>query len=861
MRRPLLAPVLALLVAFAVVWGSWGPEDATAAPSALADPRAARISGVYFDGHLRGDPEPEEAVRITNSDSQHVLELGDFALTDRFGPRRPVRGRRQGGKRGEPQADVVETVATREVDQDSGDVVDAQEGLLALEPTHTVRIPQGTRVPPGGSIWVAHQGRSFRQVFGFPPGLEAVDTDDQVPNAFVAPSWLDLPAAQGVVALLAPDGRVADVVAWDGNYPAKTQKKPLDLSKLPAGAWAGPPVWLKEASPFGWKGQVLARDRDEKGALLPDTDGAADWDSSFSRKRLGQEPIHRVEFPGQSQFVTERLEGVQAKVTCASAPENQFKLLSDAFDRAKRLIRINVYQFTSPFLGEKLLEALARKIKVVMLLEGTPVGGMPDEERVILDRLARAGARVVFLGTRKGEPFRPRYRFNHAKYTIIDDDMVIIGTENYGRSGHPIDPSWGNRGFDVAVENPDFVRQLAEVFETDTAEGPSDLVGIDDDASDTYGLPTRDPSFQLDTSVRKGLYPERRPPLAVEGKVDLELVLSPDTSLSEVHGIIGMINRAKREVLVLQNSIPRFWGTGVKRSDDTPNLALMAVVEAARRGVKVRVLVDGTWYNVEESDARDNDDTVRFLNELGQREGLDLAAKVVNLDTAHLEKIHAKAVMVDGEEVLVSSINWSENSFKGNREVGVIVRHPDVTGYYRELFWRDWRASRLYRVAVRDKDAALLSEPRVGAPSIRRLNKDEVVDVVTEVPRGVERAEGFLEVPLAGQMSGYLRANAAGDHLATPRESRGMYGREVTVTGRVLEVIEKEKVLILGLDKMKGADFQVVIFKKMRERMTAKGGDPAETLRGKVVKVRGTVSRFKGPQIEVQNPGQVTVVE
>ena len=39
---------------------------------------------------------------------------------------------------------------------------------------------------------------------------------------------------------------------------------------------------------------------------------------------------------------------------------------------------------------------------------------------------------------------------------------------------------------------------------------------------------------------------------------------------------------------------------------------------------------------------------------------------MINLETAHLEKIHAKSVMVDGQEVLVSSINWSENSFKGN---------------------------------------------------------------------------------------------------------------------------------------------------------------------------------------------------
>jgi hypothetical protein len=287
----------------------------------------------------------------------------------------------------------------------------------------------------------------------------------------------------------------------------------------------------------------------------------------------------------------------------------------------------------------------------------------------------------------------------------------------------------------------------------------------------------------------------------------------------------------------------------------------MAVLQAARRGVAVRVLLDGTWYNAEESDARDNDDTARFLNETAQKEGLNLAAKVINLDTANLEKIHAKSVLVDGQEVLVSSINWSENSFKGNREIGVVIKHPDVTGYYRELFWRDWRASRLYRVEVRDKDSILYSEPRNNAPTIRRLNKGDWLDVVTEVARGENRAEGYLEVPLENGMSGYLKVNAAGEHLCTSRESRGLYGRRVSVEGRVLEVVEKEKVLILGLDKMKGADFQVVVFNKLREKMTAAGGDPAVIWKGKKIRVSGTVSRFKGPQIELQDPQQVKVVD
>ena len=88
-----------------------------------------------------------------------------------------------------------------------------------------------------------------------------------------------------------------------------------------------------------------------------------------------------------------------------------------------------------------------------------------------------------------------------------------------------------------------------------------------------------------------------------------------------------------------------------------------------------------------------------------------------------------------------------------------------------------------------------------------------------------------------------------------------MYGREVTVEGRVLEVISKDKVLLLGLDETTRAPFQVVIFNKLREKMTAElGADPAEYYRGKKVRVHGTVSRFRGPQVELQNPQQLKVV-
>ena len=44
-------------------------------------------------------------------------------------------------------------------------------------------------------------------------------------------------------------------------------------------------------------------------------------------------------------------------------------------------------------------------------------------------------------------------------------------------------------------------------------------------------------------------------------------------------------------------------------------------------------------------------------------------------------------------EVLVSSINWNENSPGFNREVGVIIADEEVANYFQTAFEKDWNDS------------------------------------------------------------------------------------------------------------------------------------------------------------------------
>lgn len=117
----------------------------------------------------------------------------------------------------------------------------------------------------------------------------------------------------------------------------------------------------------------------------------------------------------------------------------------------------------------------------------------------------------------------------------------------------------------------------------------------------------------------------------------------------------------------------------------TPNLFLAEAVEAARRGVKVRILLGDAF--IDTSHPKDNTYTIRWVNQVAARERLDLQARMVQSRLRGFDKVHNKGVIADGIRVLVSSINWSNNSPTNNREVGVIVDSPEVAEFYEDLFW------------------------------------------------------------------------------------------------------------------------------------------------------------------------------
>lgn len=327
------------------------------------------------------------------------------------------------------------------------------------------------------------------------------------------------------------------------------------------------------------------------------------------------------------------------------APDVPRETLESATDR----ILLGGYTFTSERVATELVRAHRRGVHVEVLVESGPVGGITTREAAVLDRLASAGVEVHVLG---GE--RARYDYHHAKYAVVDNRSLVM-TENWKPSGVG---GRSSRGWGTVVDDRALTDRLAAVFVADTGW------------KDTTPWPAfrRNETFETaDRAVES--YPSEIAPeqLPVERT---RLLLAPDNAESE---LIGLMDNATEEIRVVQVSVA---------GPDGPFTG--AVLEAARRGVDVRILLSNEWYVKEENSA-----IAEHLNRLAAERDLPLEVQLAEPNDRY-GKIHAKGVIVDSEHVVIGSLNWNEGSARENREVAVVLTGDAVGNYYEKVFAADW---------------------------------------------------------------------------------------------------------------------------------------------------------------------------
>ena len=345
------------------------------------------------------------------------------------------------------------------------------------------------------------------------------------------------------------------------------------------------------------------------------------------------------------------------------SPDSSRSELLRAIAQARTSLLVNIYEITDQEIAEALCTAHAKGVLVTVLVEGGPVGGISSEEHAVLNRLNQCGTEVKQVG---GGRVRSPYRFNHAKYLTVDDRCVLVTSENFGIHGFPEPGTNGNRGWGVYLCHSDLASYMSDVFGKDFTN-PASVPVI--------------PSYGETDPETNDSDDEIRPYRSVFSRfsfTDAEVipVIAPDTS----YELISLIDRATKTIDIEQAYISQTRGEWTE--------LMHHVFDAARRGVSVRILLDSYWFNV--AGANDNDEIVDQIHRIAYDEGLSLEARLINLRATNLLKIHNKGVIVDGNQVFVSSINWNENSPSFNREVGMIIKSTEVAGYFTEVFESDW---------------------------------------------------------------------------------------------------------------------------------------------------------------------------
>lgn len=328
-----------------------------------------------------------------------------------------------------------------------------------------------------------------------------------------------------------------------------------------------------------------------------------------------------------------------------------YKALEDAHDT----VYIAIYILSSPNLIALLCELEKRGVDVTVMLERYPLGDYkPIQDSSMLKTLADAGGEILFIGD-NGD----RFSYHHAKYCVIDGEKVIITSENWTKANMNDDnlsgtkAAKGNRGWGAIVESKDYAGFMTDVFKNDSNMSYGDVFAFEEIVVNAKAkrLTYTSPSGEYSSTS----YPAKITPM-----------LSPDSSWD---GTLYYMDNAKERIYSQQQDVASNF---LNRDYESP---LSAMAKKAWSGLDTRLIIGNP------SSASDID-TINAT----------FGVKAAEMSDPY---VHNKGVICD-DTVIVTSVNWTDNSFKNNRETMVAIHSKEVSDYYADVFLLDFERNYKY---------------------------------------------------------------------------------------------------------------------------------------------------------------------
>jgi phosphatidylserine/phosphatidylglycerophosphate/cardiolipin synthase-like enzyme len=368
---------------------------------------------------------------------------------------------------------------------------------------------------------------------------------------------------------------------------------------------------------------------------------------------------------------------ISSDVIAYASPDSTFAVTKRLFDGAKKSILIGIYDFSAPHMRELLLNAMARGVKVSLMLDIDS-----EDEKRLFDELVEMGVTGVEAPSCANDTVR-FFASSHEKVIVIDNTWTMVQSGNYSDNSIPLNVDdggngagfrTGNRDAGIAVKSAALAKLFTEILRDDMK-----LVKA------TPQLLRRTPQpavFLVERAPAKmpaRLFPSLGMNLA--SRLTVRPVLTPDNYMEVVP---SLLRNAKKSVLIEQQYIR---ADGEKH----PNVHLLldAIADARESNPRLDVrIVLGKIFN-----AGDLPDEHENLTILRDEYRLVLDTNIRYINTEQLVHCHNKMIIIDGTGVLVSSQNWSDSAVTKNREAGLWIPQADIAKYFKAIFETDWKAA------------------------------------------------------------------------------------------------------------------------------------------------------------------------
>ncbi|RDZ26172.1 phospholipase D-like domain-containing protein [Lysobacter silvisoli] len=335
------------------------------------------------------------------------------------------------------------------------------------------------------------------------------------------------------------------------------------------------------------------------------------------------------------------------RVTALQNGEEIFPAMLQAIRSARRTITFETYIYWSGETGREFSRALSERaragVQVYLTVDWLGSAKMDEDQ---IEEMERAGVRI--------RQYRPLAWYNldrvnnrtHRKLLVVDGTVGFTGGVGIADQwrGHAQDPKhWRESHF--RIEGPAVAQMQA---------------GFNDNWVKSTGVVLHGPEFY--------------PALGRAGDMDAQLFISsPAGGSDSMHLMVLMAIAASRQSIDLAAAyfVP----------DD---LVMRALLDARRRGVRIRILVPG-----EHTDS----DTVRLASKAQWK---TLLQSGIEIHEYQPTMMHIKMLIVDRELTSVGSTNFDIRSFRLNDEASLNVYDRGFADAMTAVFESDLRAARRY---------------------------------------------------------------------------------------------------------------------------------------------------------------------